>query len=541
MPEPQKRRLAALTVRFRRSQRGNAAIIFALALLPILAAVGCAIDYSEKTRIQAKMQAAADAAAVASVSFNSAGFKAAANMTANGPVPAGAAEANGIFNGNVANFSKLYVGLSESSTVTKTGNTLTSVVNFSAQVPVTFMKVLGWQTMTIGGQSKAANAMPLYLDFYVTLDVSSSMGLPSTQQEATRLAKLNPDNYVDYPTGCTLACHFSDQGTVCKNPTSPPLPLQNQSGYPVNGRCLGYAISRVSQPGYKSLLTVDSSGQYPYVDPSQPSRHLVLPSSIVSGLPNSIYQALTPVTNCPTAGTEACIQLRLDAVGAAVNALFSAFPQFENVPNQFRIGLYPYIKSVETNYAPLTSNISGSPKSPGTINYAAANLAQLLDTGENANLGSGGTDQDAALTTMNGLIPNGGDGSSSNNPLPFVFIITDGAVTPQAKSVPGNSWSGSNHDTVISSPDSNCEALKNRNITVAILYVPFQPIPKPNPAFAHDEDDYANNNIPSIQGSLQSCATSGYFYTANSPQDITNMLNAMFQKAVIDAHARVTN
>jgi Flp pilus assembly protein TadG len=541
MPEPQRRRLAGLIFRFRRNQRGNTALVFALALVPVIGAVGCAIDYSNATRIKAKMQAVADAAAVGSVSVKSRGYNAAAEMTANGPVPAGVAEANDIFNGGAANFSKLYVGLSESSSVAKTGNTLTSVINFSAQVPVTFMKVLGWQTMTITGHSKAANAMPLYLDFYVMLDVSGSMGLPSTSAEANRLALLNPDNYVDYPTGCTLACHFADLNTTCKNPTIPPIPLVNQGGYPTNGNCLGYVISRVSQLGYKSLLTVDPSGQYPWVSPSQPSQHLVLPSSIVSGLPNSIYQMLTPVTNCPTTGTDACIQLRLDAVGAAVNGLFSTFPQFEKVPSQFRIGLYPYINSVDTSYAPLTSNISGSPSSPGTINYAAANLAQLLDTGENANLGSAGTNQDAALTTMNGLIVNVGDGSSSNNTIPFVFIITDGAVTPQSKSVPGNFWSGIPHDTTIANPDSNCVAMNNRNIKVAILYIPFQPIPHPNPAFAQNEDGYANANIPNIPGSLEACATPGYFYTANSPQDITNMLNAMFQKAVVDAAARITN
>ena len=118
-------------------------------------------------------------------------------------------------------------------------------------------------------------------------------------------------------------------------------------------------------------------------------------------------------------------------------------------------------------------------------------------------------------------------------------MITDGAVTPQTKGVPNGGWSGSNHDTTIANPDTNCTALKNRGITISILYIPYQPINPPVPSFASDEDDYANNNIPNIAPSLQACASSGFFYTANSPADITAALNQMFQHALTEAH--VTN
>ena len=73
------------------------------------------------------------------------------------------------------------------------------------------------------------------------------------------------------------------------------------------------------------------------------------------------------------------------------------------VTNQFRIGLYPFIQKLYS-YFPLTTAINGSPTAPGTINYAAANLASLLDTNMDSNLGSGGTHIDTALTSVNGLI-----------------------------------------------------------------------------------------------------------------------------------------
>ena len=122
------------------------------------------------------------------------------------------------------------------------------------------------------------------------------------------------------------------------------------------------------------------------------------------------------------------------------------------VTNQFRIGLYPFIRYLYS-YFPLTSAINGSPTNPGTINYAAANLATLLDTNMNTSLGSGGTHIDTALTSVNSLISGGtgavGDGSTPTTPQPYVFLVTDGAQDNQVKGVPNGGWSGSNHATMI--------------------------------------------------------------------------------------------
>ena len=130
-----------------------------------------------------------------------------------------------------------------------------------------------------------------------------------------------------------------------------------------------------------------------------------------------------------------------------MNQLFITANNSEKVTNQFRIGLYPFIQYLYSTYFPLTSSINGSPTNSSTINYAAANLASLLDTNMNSNLGSGGTHIDTALTSINSLITSVGDGSASNNTLPYVFLVTDGAQDPQIKGVPNGSWSGSNHAT----------------------------------------------------------------------------------------------
>jgi hypothetical protein len=243
--------------------------------------------------------------------------------------------------------------------------------------------------------------------------------------------------------------------------------------------------------------------------------------------------------------------LRADAVGYAVNALLStaaASEQAAGISNQFKVGLYPFIQNLYTYFA-LTSSITGSSTSSGTINYAAAQLANLLDTGQNASLGSGGTHFENALSSMNSLITSVGTGGSSSNALPYVFLITDGSQDYQTQS--GGNWGSQNWTSNTTVPNQNsatimppnsesttdyCQTMKKRGITVAVLYIPYQPIQNPNSSFASNEDGYANSNIANIPASLQACASTNFFYTANTPADITSALITMFEQAVSTAH-----
>ena len=64
--------------------------------------------------------------------------------------------------------------------MTKTGLKLTATITYTADVPTTFMRVVGFQKLSLSGSSSASALLPAYLDFYLALDVSGSMGLPST-------------------------------------------------------------------------------------------------------------------------------------------------------------------------------------------------------------------------------------------------------------------------------------------------------------------------------------------------------------------------
>ena len=204
---------------------------------------------------------------------------------------------------------------------------------------------------------------------------------------------------------------------------------------------MGYIYSRLSQSALGTMLNFPSSatGTYglkqvpglPDAMLTNPTTHQQVPKQLsLTGLEFAdcwqLQQlkpySLTAATSCPTDGTDACIQLRLDAVGYAVTQLLQQANVTEaqtNVANQFRIGLYPFITQLYA-YFPLTTNIgTGSP-----INTAGrANLATLLDTNTNSNLGSGGTCiSDVALNSLNSTIVNVGNGTSTNTQ-PFVFWL----------------------------------------------------------------------------------------------------------------------
>ena len=407
-----------------------------------------------------------------------------------------------------------------SASVTKTGQVVTASVAFSAQVPTFFLGVMGYRNIPVNGTSTASYTLPTYIDFYLMLDVSGSMSFPSTTAEQTRLQSVNPDNLNGsngYPRGCTFACHFTAQGACPQtssqgNPWqgSVPAPGSRTNPYP-GGYCQGFIITRLGTTPATGNLTT-----------------------------NNVNWNGTQVSTCPTPGTTSCIQLRADAVGYAVNALLATAAASEVVNNQFRVGLFPFIQYLPTSCTtfppcfPLTQNLTGSATNPSTINYAAAQLATVLDTGTNASLGSGGTHFENAFPSINSLIRTVGTGSSQSNTLPYVFLVTDGSQDSQSQW--NGNWTGSNQATTLNT--SLCTTLKNRGITISILYIPYQTIQNPT-SFANGEDYAANANIPNIPASLQTCASAGFYFTANTPADITSALLTMFQKAVSTAH--ITN
>jgi Flp pilus assembly protein TadG len=187
-------RLLPLFRSFLANRRGNVAVITAVAALPVITAIGCVIDYSMASMIKTKLQAAADAATLAAVSFNSPVTTTAKSMTGNGAVPNGATYTQNFFDSNLASApaDSGYNSPTRTATVSKAGTTMTATLSYAAVVPTFFLGIIGYPNISIGGSSTSTYTLPAYLDFYLLLDVSGSMGMPSTNDEMTRLQAVKP-------------------------------------------------------------------------------------------------------------------------------------------------------------------------------------------------------------------------------------------------------------------------------------------------------------------------------------------------------------
>ncbi|OAF11470.1 pilus assembly protein TadG [Bradyrhizobium centrolobii] len=191
--------LRTLIRRFTCNRRGNVAVIFALSCVPLITAVGCAIDYSRATQTRAKLQAAADAASVGSISKASPAFAAAGTMTSDGSIPVGVTDAQNIFDANRANLTG-YTLNSVTPAVVKSGSTVTATVTFSANINTMFLGLIGKTALTVTGTSTSTANMPLYIDFYLLLDNSPSMGVGATPADVSTMVSNTSDK-------CAFACH----------------------------------------------------------------------------------------------------------------------------------------------------------------------------------------------------------------------------------------------------------------------------------------------------------------------------------------------
>ncbi|AWN52951.1 pilus assembly protein TadG-related protein [Methylobacterium sp. 17Sr1-1] len=465
-------RLTAALASLMRDRDGGIGIIFGLSLIPIVGLVGLGVDYGMAITNRARLDRAADASALAAVVTAKAYV--AANSSQSGVLDkakaAGVAQAVNTFKVNTGSVPLSSVTLSTPA-VDISGQTITATVTYSAIVQNSFAKLFRVPTTTIANTSKASADLPSYLDFYLMVDVSGSMGLPSTASGMTQLAQNNDDMYGDYKQNCQFACHF---------------------------------------PGNKGW-----------------------------GL---------------AAGK---IQLRSDAVNNAVCALLqrAAAPV---VPNQYRIGIYPFINQLAT-LASLTNDVTALKTSAQCGMAWPLAFTNLLDTGTTqlnspgdptTGTGSGGTHFKVAFPQMKGIVTlNGfGDGSTSTSRKPFVFLVTDGMQNGQhffvnangkyaypgsPSSFPGygNAWWDGSQPSQID--PKNCDALKAAGATISVLYIPYNQIVFTDKGgTVATENNKVNAFSPTLAKPLQDCASPGYFTTADGPDKITAALNAMFDQAL---------
>lgn len=185
-------------------RHGAVAIVFAFFAMVLIVAIGMGVDLWQAYAVQARLQSAVDAAALAIASTDRTQFTEAqlqarvqAYVTANYPTSA----------------------LGTPGTPTLSYGSTTNIINVSdtAQVPTTLMKIIGVNTLSIGATGQAKAAWP-NIDFYLLLDSSPSMAIPATQAGIDlmikntngtdpRLPPLIPQQEGGNGKGCAFGCH----------------------------------------------------------------------------------------------------------------------------------------------------------------------------------------------------------------------------------------------------------------------------------------------------------------------------------------------
>jgi len=167
------------------------AMFTGLAAIPIIFSVGAGLDYSTASMAKSKLQAAADAAALAAVDHSSiTGTTAAAQRTA-----------ENVFNSEATNLNSVTIN-NLNVTVTDSATGRTAVVSYTATKSNVFMGLLGSPTTAISGQSTAQAGLSININFYLLLDNSPSMNIAATTAGINKMVA-----NTQAQGGCAFACH----------------------------------------------------------------------------------------------------------------------------------------------------------------------------------------------------------------------------------------------------------------------------------------------------------------------------------------------
>jgi Flp pilus assembly protein TadG len=522
--EPSAKRLwrpAAAVPRLFGCQRGAVAIMFAIAIIPLVIAVGLGIDLWRAFAAKARLQAALDEAALAISSTNPASFTTAQMQQ----------RATAFFN---ANFPSGVVGKAGTVTLSfaTTGpstNPNVIVTTGSATVPTTFMNIIGVPYLTLNAIAEVTLASP-NIDFYMLLDDSPSMLIGASSADITTLinnTQYECDSYGSSPSGnsncgCGFACHESNpSGDTCS------LSSAESSGScaslgpvcPSQQTCTGTRFHRTCGPPYTLTST---TGCNPNIDPN-------------TGNVNADNYAEAQKLG---------VTLRLDNLRTATTSLMTTAQTTENSNAAiYRVAIYTFDYQVNTiQAAPPTSNLT-------TAQTAAATIAPLevytnnCVTSSNCNNDTD-TNYDNAMSTLNGIMPAPGNGTNfpGDTPKEVLYFVTDGEedetvpnAATSASSCPSPSTmtttpatydcSGSRQESVMD--PTWCTTIKNRGILIAVLYLVYDPIPN-NGWYTNHASAYNSQ----IATNLQNCATPGLFFQVATGGDVTTAMATLFQNAI---------
>ncbi len=494
------------------NRRGNVLMLMGFSVIPLTLATGIAVDYARASRLQTKLNAAADAATLAAVTqpmmlkSNSEAETALINM----------------FNSQITGQPGL-IWNSADLQKSVTGNDLvnstrTAVATYTAKSQNAFAGIIGFPTITIGGTSTATATAAPNIDFYLALDTSSSMALPTTTAGFTTM-----DNAVS----CAFACH-SNKIQQYVGGSIPTLILNNATFSLVKGSF------GTSGGGANRKKFLDNDGTYFYNN-NKPATDNKCKNS--SGYDICVYNSDGTYADSYWYAINQGVRLRVTDERQAASDLMALAQSYATANSRtYRAALYTFDhKTNLKTIATLTSSLS-------SVSTAAQNIDVVMVNDQAGNgrppNGQSGTEYlftsfESVLTKMSTEMPAlSGQGTNTigDTPQAFLFMVTDGMSDE-------NIGSGRTRTAMQEAQITQCTAIKARRIKIAILYTEYT-----SASIEDDEQsqkDLANAAIPNIAPQLTKCASPDLMFTVKTDQSITDALQALFAKAV--STARIAN
>jgi Flp pilus assembly protein TadG len=223
------------------------------------------------------------------------------------------------------------------------------------------------------------------------------------------------------------------------------------------------------------------------------------------------------------------VTTRIENMVAATQALTTTATTVGTANNAtYRMAVYTFNNSGTSTVQSLTSSLT-------TVSSAASNIdvLEVYDnnclTASNCNNDTD-TDFNSAMSSINGIMPAPGSGAAGNPPQEVLFLVTDG-VDDKVSASCSETLSGTRCQQPFDT--TWCTTVKNRGIRIAVLYTEYLPLPT---------NAWYNTWIsawqPQIAVNLQSCASTGLYFSITTNGDITTAMQALFEQAV--ATARLT-
>jgi Flp pilus assembly protein TadG len=548
------RRLAALARSLRalmRDTRGNVLMMMGLLVIPLVFVVGFGLDYGRAMRSQTKLAAIADSAALLVVSPAMMGQSDSAAVTA----------ATAYFNAQASNLAGVTVSNLVITAPTATSGALagtrTGTVTFQATSQNLFSTLLGANTLAISGTAKADASQPPSMNFYVALDTSPSMLLPTTSAGITAMlagARWQGERaYYSRADGCAFACHANNnhqwnQGIYVIDSNSYQIFLNNGTGEAFfRVSCSGnvYNIAGTQIGNTATIQTTSGGSTATYCANYGPAANPVQ----LKYKPNGSSTYTTVSVNFPDTWwfaqnnrlvnpSQADIVLRTDAQASAAASLIQYAYNFQQT---YSTAPTPPVYKLQF----FTMNI-GAPAALSTSPFGTMTAVSTLQSSTFPDLGAqapllcavsywtscstytanADTAFTAALTGMQTTLPASAGSGTAASPQNVLILITDGAEDSQAE---GMGWMTDNGL-------AKCTAIKTAGTRIAILYTEYRTDTinnTLNPTF----NNFATGKVPTIQSKLQSCAStnddgSSLMQTVSTDGDISAALNKLFAMTV---------